>query len=479
MANNIVALNLNGNEYAFRPLYIVDGYGSLNNDAISLGYFSMVDEASLLVYLSGKDSDMDSLSVQFEVNNDSMTIFANYHGRELCWGDLREDQVYEFVFFEGTFYLTGDIPKTSIKYRDNKNQLQTLVIGENTDIDLSGGVYYATTSSTATRVANSLILTNADGEVCEYNGSRSFDLSAGVNYAVEAGHATDANWASTADSAGRLMEYMDLIPGQHAAGEYCHIGSVDVYGVERGNCSILFTGHGYNDFQYAPWSGILYFEWHNNTANSILGSAKWMCLTRSDLSNKILLTIETVDSTHKLLHVYFAYPNPYASADVTLIKGANLIFDTYTRASLIGSTIATSTFDGGGSGSFGYKILDNSGAIVEGKSMDLGNEAFIFRPGPNIIIEPSRALNSTHASGITIQLSNEFTQAFVQLQQYTQILQHTVANQQQQIADLKSVLTEITTGKTWDDGIWGETAGQGATSGITTDEYGHIDIHPL
>lgn len=481
MANNIVALNLNGNEYNFRPLYIVDGYGSLNgNEAVSLGYFSAVNGASLLVYLSEKDSNMDGLIVQFEAANDSMVAFANYHGRELHWGDLGVGQVYEFVFFEGTFDLTADIPKTSIKYRDSKNQLRSLVVGEDPDIDLSSGVYYATTSATASRVANTLTLTDVNGNVCNYNGSESFDLSAGVNYAEHAATADSADYAEGAGYAERAGELKKrgTIPGAHIASEYCRIGWIDTSSASGvRNCIILFTGHGYNDLQYAPWSGILYFEWHNDAANNILASAKWMSLTRADLSNSILLTFDRSG----ILHIYFAYINTYASADVTIINGSNINFDFRTTTRLIGTTIATSTFDGGGGGaeSFRYQLVTDSGSNVWHSLVNLNSDQFVFRPGPNIDIYPTHTVDSTQTTGVLIKLSDEFTQAFTQLQQYVELLQYTVNNQRQQIADLKSVLTEITTGKTWDDNVWGSTAGQGATSSIVTDEHGFVDIHPL
>lgn len=524
MANNIVALNLNGNEYNFRPLYSFDDSFSLvDGEFFELDDFSVVDGASFLIYINIAETEytlpsIDVIIRAIDQDND-IALSVCYGDRYLRWSDLKNHQIYEIIYTDDCFHLNGSIPYSAIKYRDNKNQLQEKSIG-NGVIDLSSGVYYATTSATATRVANTLTLTDVNGDVCEYNGSRSFDLSDGVNYAAIAGHASTAEQAeiastaghaSTADSAGyaqtagratnadyaedagyadfadiadsascasRLKECGYSIPGEHISGEYCHICSIDIdYGEpgHRDNYSILFTGYGYEGVLNAPWGGILYFEWNDVGAVRPNASAKWMSLTRADLSNSILLTYEDGG----ILHVWFAYSTTYASADVTLIKGSNVNFDGYTTTSLTGTTIATSTFDGGGSGDLNYQILNDSGSSVWESSVDLENGRFIFRPGPNIDIYPTHALDSTQKTGVFIKLSDDFTQAFTQLQQYVELLQYTVANQKQQIADLKSVLTEITTGKTWNDNIWGSTAGQGATSGIMTNEHGFIDIHPL
>lgn len=483
MAENIIGISTGDATYKFRPLYSVESSDSLGADySFELDNFDAVDEATFLLYFTANDLLECNEVITFQTTTDGdrwWRVF--YGGRELTWQDLVPCNFYEFschVDSDG-FHLTGNIPKTSIKYRDSRNQLQTLTIGENANIDLTGGVYYATTSATATRVANSLKLTDVNGDVQEYNGASPIDLSAGVNYAALAGHADDADSAEGAIYAFGLKEYGYPIPGQHIAGEYCHIATVGMYEYASANYSILFTGYGFNSLLNAPWSGILYFEWNAQSFDNLSASAKWVCLTRPELSDKILLTVSSASSSEKILHIWFAYPNTYASADVTLIKGSDVSFDIDVRTGLIGTTIATSTFDSGSSaGNLNYQILDDSGSSVHSDSVDLENETFIFRPGPNITISSAPTSNS-NTNGVFIKLSEEFTQAFVQLQQYVQILQYTVANQKQQITDLKSVLTEITTGKTWDSNIWGENSGQGETVPITTDENENIDIQPL
>lgn len=79
----------------------------------------------------------------------------------------------------------------SIKYRDTFNAEKTFEYrggdssnNQNT-IDLSGGVYYATTSQTATRVANPLIIRKADGSTIEYNGSiKGYEVVEGGVYEI-------------------------------------------------------------------------------------------------------------------------------------------------------------------------------------------------------------------------------------------------------------------------------------------------------
>ena len=428
MANNIVALNLNGNEYNFRPLYVINGTASLGDaNTVILSDFSMVDGASFLVYLSAKDSNMnDDSAVQFESeDNEGIISRASYHYRELYWGDLREGQVYEFVYSEGGFYLTADIPKTSIKYRDNKNQLQTLVIGENPVIDLSSGVYYATTSSTASRVANTLTLVDANGIPQIYNGSEPIDLSHGVNYAATAGSAPQDHYKnSVSTTAGvnssgsqisiphittngyghvtnlgtrthnvsvqKISKFCSVAGGQNKD-KYFYIGSVLCDQAWSGyHANLSFVG------AEAAWSGILYFGFRlGGNLTSFSGvELKWLSLTRSDVSDKIIMTY-TDESEGRCIHLFFKYPTDYLTTSISIISEGEsdpkpFIFNGAVSSSPIGTVYKTSSID------------SNSSSL------------------------------ETTVSALVAENQK----------------------QAQQIADLKSVLNEIITGKTWDSSIW-------------------------
>ena len=428
MANNIVALNLNGNEYNFRPLYVINGTASLGAaNTVILDYFSRVNGASLLMYVYIKDGDMDDdVAVRFESEDDEGEISrAFYHGRDLYWNDLERGQVYEFVFFGGTFYLTADIPKTSIKYKDNKNQLQSLVVGENTVIDLSGGVYYATTSATASRVANTLTLTGADGEMYEYNGSSPIDLSDGVNYAATAGSAPQDHYKNSvstavgANSSGsqisipyiktngyghvtnlgtrihnvsvqKISKFCSVAGGQNK-GKYFYIGSVLCDQAWSGyHANLSFVG------AEAAWSGILYFGFRlGGTTTQFSGvELKWLSLTRSDISDKIIMTY-TDESEGRRIHLFFKYPTDYLTTSISIISEGEsspkpFIFNGAVSSSPIGTVYKTSSID------------SNSSSL------------------------------ETTVSALVAENQK----------------------QAQQIADLKSVLNEIVTGKTWDSSIW-------------------------
>ena len=426
MANNIVALNLNGNEYNFRPLYIVDGTASLRaSNTVILGDFSGVNEASLLMYVYLKDGDMVGQIVQFEIADDSMPIPAFYHGHNLYWDDLEENQVYEFILYNGEFHLAGCIPKISIKYRDNKNQLQTLVVGENPDIDLTGGVYYATTSATATRVANTLTLVDADGTPQIYNGSEPIDLSDGVNYAATAGSAPQDHYKNSvsmkagANSSGseisiphiianmyghvtnlgtrthnvsvqKISKFCSVAGGQNKD-KYFYIGSVLCDQAGSGyHANLSFVG------AEAAWSGILYFGFRLGGTTTQFSDVelKWLSLTRSDISDKIIMTYAD-ETGGRRVNLYFKYPEDYLTTSISIISEGEsspkpFIFNGAVSSSPIGTVYKTSSID------------SNSSSL------------------------------ETTVSALVAENQK----------------------QAQQIADLKSVLNEIVTGKTWDSSIW-------------------------
>ena len=73
-------------------------------------------------------------------------------------------------------YIDDKIFTFIIKYRDSKNQLIEHKVDIGDEIDLSSGVYYATTSQTATRVSNPLSITIGE-DTHTYNGSQPIDIT--------------------------------------------------------------------------------------------------------------------------------------------------------------------------------------------------------------------------------------------------------------------------------------------------------------
>ena len=248
-------------------------------------------------------------------------------------------------------------------------------------------------------------------------------------------------------TASRLSAHDVRIPGEHMSGEYCHIASVSMFEHAGANYSILFTGYGFHGFPDAPWSGMLYFEWNAQSINDISASAKWVCLTREDLSDRILLTVEDAGDDEKILHIWFAYVDTYASANVTLIKGSNVNFDIYTNTHLIWPTIATSTFSSS-SNYFKYGVDIPRGAWTGQFDLSSG-ENFILECDDTIEMGPRQ-----NGDGVYVKLATEYKRKISSLETTVSTLVAENQKQAQQIADLKSVLNEIITGKTWDSSIW-------------------------
>lgn len=428
MANNIVALNLNGNEYNFRPLYSVESSDSLGADySFELSDFAAVDGATFLLYFTADDLYECNNAITFQTTIGGDRWWRVFYGaRDLTWKDLAPYNLYEFschVDSDG-FYLTGNIPYSSIKYRDNKNQLQEKSIG-NGVIDLSSGVYYATTSSTATRVANTLTLVDANGDPQIYNGSEPIDLSDGVNYAATAGSAPQDHYKNSvsttagANSSGsqisiphittngyghvtnlgtrthnvsvqKISKFCTIAGGQNKD-KYFYIGSVLCDQAWSGyHANLSFVG------AEAAWSGILYFGFRlGSNLTSFSGvDLKWLSLTRSDVSDKIIMTY-TDESEGRRIHLFFKYPADYLTTSISIISEGEsspkpFIFNGAVSSSLIGTVYKTSSVD------------SNSSSL------------------------------ETTVSALVAENQK----------------------QAQQIADLKSVLNEIVTGKTWDSSIW-------------------------
>lgn len=428
MANNIVALNLNGNEYNFRPLYSVESSDSLGADySFELSDFAAVDGATFLLYFTAYDLRERDESITFQTTMDGDRWWRVFYGtNELAWKDLVPYNLYEFschVDSDG-FYLTGNIPYSPIKYRDNKNQLQEKSIG-NGVIDLSSGVYYATTSATASRVANTLTLIDANGDPQIYNGSEPIDLSDGVNYAATAGSAPQDHYknsvsttAGTNSSGSRISiphittngyghvtnlgtrthnvsvqkisKFCSVAGGQNKD-KYFYIGSVLCDQAWSGyHANLSFVG------AEAAWSGILYFGFRlGSTTTQFSGvELKWLSLTRSDISDKIIMTYAD-ETGGRRVNLYFKYPTDYLTTSISIISEGEsapkpFIFNGAVSSSLIGTVYKTSSID------------SNSSSL------------------------------ETTVSALVAENQK----------------------QAQQIADLKSVLNEIVTGKTWDSSIW-------------------------
>lgn len=428
MANNIVALNLNGNEYNFRPLYSVESSDSLGADySFELGDFAAVDGATFLLYFTAYDLRKRDEAITFQTTIDGDRWWRVWYGeRELAWKDLVPYTLYEFsccVDSDG-FHLTGNIPYSAIKYRDNKNQLQEKSIG-NGVIDLSSGVYYATTSSTATRVANKLTLTGVGGEVCEYDGSEPIDLSEGVNYAAIAGSAPQDHYKNNvsttagANSSGsqisiphittngyghvtnlgtrthnvsvqKISKFCSIAGGQNKD-KYFYIGSILCDQAWSGyHANLSFVG------AESAWSGILYFGFRmGSTTTQFSGvELKWLSLTRPDVSDKIVMTY-TDETEGRRVHLYFKYPADYLTTSISIISEG----ESSPKSFIFNGTVSSST----------------TGTVYKVSSMD------------------------SNSSGLETTVS-------------TLVAEN--QKQAQQIADLKSVLTEIVTGKTWDSSIW-------------------------
>lgn len=109
MANNIVTLNLNGNEYTFRPLYSVESADSLNTDyTFGLGDFAAVDGASFLLYFTADDLGSCSENIGFQTTGGNQSWRAIYANGLLKWQDLVPHNFYEFSYRVGSgFHLTG------------------------------------------------------------------------------------------------------------------------------------------------------------------------------------------------------------------------------------------------------------------------------------------------------------------------------------------------------------------------------------
>lgn len=148
--------------------------------------------------VSGLETTINGMvkSVNKAENGDGTYVKLNI---DPTTGDVKlsiNDQslVSELTSIKNNYVKTEDLPTTlpnphkfTLTYRDKENQNKVVVYDGSSAKDVDFSLYHATTSTTATRVSNSLKVVDADGNVYDYNGGIKVDLSNGINYAANSG----------------------------------------------------------------------------------------------------------------------------------------------------------------------------------------------------------------------------------------------------------------------------------------------------
>ena len=157
-----------------------------------------INSQELTNKVSGLETTIDGMvkSVNKAENGDGTYVKLNI---DPITGDVKlsiNDQslVSELTSIKDNYVKTEDLPTTlpnphkfTLTYRDKKNQENVVVYDGSSAKDVDFSLYHATTSTTATRVSNSLKVVDANGTAYDYNGGIMVDLSGGINYAANSG----------------------------------------------------------------------------------------------------------------------------------------------------------------------------------------------------------------------------------------------------------------------------------------------------
>lgn len=157
-----------------------------------------INSQELTNKVSGLETTIDGMvkSVNKAENGDGTYVKLNI---DPITGDVKlsiNDQslVSELTSIKDNYVKTEDLPTTlpnphkfTLTYRDKENQEKVVVYDGSSAKDVDFSLYHATTSTTATRVSNSLKVVDANGTAYDYNGGIMVDLSGGINYAANSG----------------------------------------------------------------------------------------------------------------------------------------------------------------------------------------------------------------------------------------------------------------------------------------------------
>ena len=120
-------------------------------------------------------------------------------------------------------WVTAITKPITFKYRNKSNKLVEEVIDGTSEktIDMSDGVYYATTSTTATRVSNELTINN-NGEVTKWDGSQKavIDISMSEGSPKQlflSGNTNDNTFIATINNSSDVDDFIEVIPSAKAS----------------------------------------------------------------------------------------------------------------------------------------------------------------------------------------------------------------------------------------------------------------------
>lgn len=166
-----------------------------------------INSQELTNKVSGLETTIDGMvkSVDKAKNADGTDIDGTYVKLNIdpITGDVKlsindQNLVSELTSIKDNYVKTEDLPTTlpnphkfTLTYRDKENQENVVEYDGSSAKDVDFSLYYATTSSIASKVSNVLKVIDANGTAYDYNGEVMVDLSDGINYAANSGKLGD------------------------------------------------------------------------------------------------------------------------------------------------------------------------------------------------------------------------------------------------------------------------------------------------
>lgn len=418
MAQNIVVTQIDGSQYTTRPIAVCNTAAATAEKTVDYGgEFSLVEGATIIVrFTNGNSASNPTLNVD---NTGAKGLYCR--GNYLLPNSLNIYNFYELIY-DGTYWQILGAVQDHFK----------------TNVSTQAG-----TDTTGSEITIPVIGANTQG------------------------HVTRIALRKHTVTVQKISKFCTIAGGQNKD-KYFYIGSVLCDQAWSGyHANLSFVG------AEAAWSGILYFGFRlGSELTSFSGvDLKWLSLTRSDVSDKIIMTY-TDESEGRRIHLFFKYPADYLTTSISIISEGEsspkpFIFNGAVSSSLIGTVYKTSSIDSTSSSSsshFQYGVELPQGSWAGGFDLSSGND-FIFECDDTVEMGPRQS-----GDGLYVKLAAEYKQKILNLENYVSALVAENEHQVQQINDLKSTLESIITGKTWDSNIWG------GSSGTTTGENGGAEV---
>ena len=401
MAQNIVVTQIDGVPYTTRPIAICSTAAATAAKIVECDGFSLMEGATLIImFVNGNTASNPTLNVN------GTGARRLYNGSGYSQPNELKPYVFYEVMYEGQYWQI--LGSAQDHYRNT--------VSTQNGTDTSG-----------TEITIPVITTNSYG------------------------HVTKVGTHKHTVAVQKISKFCTIAGGQNKD-KYFYIGSVLCDQAWSGyHANLSFVG------AEAAWSGILYFGFRLGSGLTSFSGVdlKWLSLTRSDVSDKIIMTY-TDESEGRRIHLFFKYPADYLATSISIISEGEsspkpFIFNGAVSSSLIGTVYKTSSIDSNSSSSshFQYGVELPQGTWAGGFDLSSGNN-FIFECDDTVEMGPRQS-----GDGLYVKLAAEYKQKILNLENYISTLVAENEHQIQQINDLKSTLESIITGKTWDSNIWG------------------------